>query len=234
MAAEELTARGGAPRATSLALGEVERRDRRFRALIKRGLDLSITLALLIILLPVLGGIALLVLMSSPGPILFRQQRVGRDGRVFNFYKFRTMVHGNDHSAHREYYRCLVAGEVDRSAGAFKMKNDPRVTRVGRILRRASLDELPQLINIVKGDMSLVGPRPAIPYEVEMYGSRELMRLRVKPGLTGLWQVSGRGTLSFDKMINLDLEYIASDSLALDLLILLRTPWVVLTGKGAY
>jgi lipopolysaccharide/colanic/teichoic acid biosynthesis glycosyltransferase len=200
----------------------------------KRAMDIVATIILVVVLLPVLLGLALLVRVSSPGPVLFRQQRVGLNGRLFWFYKFRTMLHGSDHAAHRDYYRNLVAGQVDSEDGSFKLTNDPRVTPVGRVLRRLSLDELPQLFNVLKGDMSLVGPRPAIPYEVELYGSRALQRLRVHPGLTGLWQVSGRCTLTFEQMIDLDLEYISKASLAMDLLILFRTPWVALTGKGAY
>ena len=199
----------------------------------KRVLDLVCTLILLVLLLPAFLVIALLVRLTSRGPVFFRQQRVGQGGRHFDFYKFRTMVDGSDSAPHREFYRNLVNGELGANRTMYKLTNDPRVTPVGRILRRLSLDELPQLFNVLRGDMSLVGPRPPIPYEVEMYRAREMMRLSVPPGLTGLWQVSGRGALAFERMIELDLEYIANWSLGLDLLILLRTPWAVVTGRGA-
>jgi lipopolysaccharide/colanic/teichoic acid biosynthesis glycosyltransferase len=201
---------------------------------VKRVLDVVVAAVLLLALLPVLVVVALLVACTSPGPVLFRQRRVGRDGHLFWFYKFRTMFDGNDPSAHRAYYAQLVTANVAAVRGAYKLVDDPRVTPVGRVLRRFSFDELPQLLNVIKGDMSLVGPRPPIPYEVEFYGPRERARLSVTPGLTGLWQVSGRSTLSFKEMIELDLAYIDNWSLRLDLLILLRTPWAILTGRGAY
>jgi lipopolysaccharide/colanic/teichoic acid biosynthesis glycosyltransferase len=200
---------------------------------IKRAMDILIAALLLLLCVPVLLLIALAVRVSSPGPIIFRQQRVGTAGRLFWFYKFRTMVHANDPSVHRAFYTRLVRGDFNPSLRTFKLVNDPRVTRVGRVLRRYSLDEFPQLFNVLRGDMSLVGPRPPIPYEVEMYGPREWARLSVRPGLTGLWQVSGRAKLSFHEMIDLDLDYVTNWSLALDLLILMRTPWAVITGIGA-
>jgi len=205
-----------------------------FQAAVKRVLDVAVAALLLLVLLPVLATVAVLVACTSPGPVLFRQQRVGRDGRLFWFYKFRTMFDGNDPAAHRAYYVELVTANTAAAQGAYKLVADPRVTSVGRVLRRFSFDELPQLLNVVKGDMSLVGPRPPIPYEVELYGPRERARLSVTPGLTGLWQVSGRSTLSFKEMIELDLAYINNWSLGLDLLILLRTPWAILSGRGAY
>jgi len=189
---------------------------------------------LLIMLVPVLLAIAAIIRLDSPGPIVFRQHRVGRAGRMFNFYKFRTMFDGNDPSEHRGYYAQLVRGEAPRVNGSYKLALDRRVTRAGRLLRRYSLDEFPQLLNVLKGEMSLVGPRPPLPYEVDWYGPRELRRLQVTPGLTGLWQVSGRGTLNFQEMIELDLAYINRWSLLLDLRILLRTPWAVVTAKGAH
>jgi exopolysaccharide biosynthesis polyprenyl glycosylphosphotransferase len=201
---------------------------------VKRAIDIVVSAALLLALLPFLLAIALLVRLTSPGPILFRQRRVGRQGQLFWFYKFRTMYDGNDASSHRAYYQQLIRGGAAAPRGAYKLADDPRVTSFGRILRRYSLDEFPQLLNVLKGDMSLVGPRPPIPYEVECYGPRELSRLAVSPGLTGLWQVSGRSNLNFQEMIELDLNYIANWSLWLDLLILLRTPWAVVSGKGAY
>jgi len=208
--------------------------DRNATALVaKRALDVLAAGLLLVGLAPVLLLLALAVRISSPGPALFRQQRVGCDGIRFSFYKFRTMYYGADESPHRVYYQQLVNGTARPIGRSYKLEDDPRVTPVGRVLRRYSLDELPQLVNVLLGDMSLVGPRPPIPYEVEFYGARELHRLSVKPGLTGLWQVSGRSTLSFQEMIELDLSYVARWSLTYDLLILLRTPWAVISGTGA-
>lgn len=200
---------------------------------LKRILDIGITAILLVALLPVLVAVAIVVHCTSSGPVLFRQQRVGRDGRLFWFYKFRTMYHGNDPTRHRAYYAQLIRGDARAERGVYKLAHDPRITPVGRVLRHFSVDEFPQLINILRGEMSLVGPRPAIPYEVDAYGPRERGRLRVAPGLTGLWQVSGRCTLSFQEMIDLDLAYISDWSLLLDVLILLKTPWAVVSGKGA-
>jgi lipopolysaccharide/colanic/teichoic acid biosynthesis glycosyltransferase len=199
----------------------------------KRAFDILGAATLLVLLLPILLSIALLIRLTSPGPVLFRQQRVGRGGRLFCFYKFRTMYQNTDPTPHREYYARLVRGDALASVGSFKLTRDPRVTSFGRLLRRSSLDEIPQLLHVLKGDMSLVGPRPPIPYEVELYSPREMARLRVTPGLTGLWQVSGRSTLNFQQMVELDLAYIKNWSLQLDLKILLKTPWAILTGKGA-
>lgn len=199
----------------------------------KRSLDIVLALTLLFVMLPLLLAVAVGVRLSSPGPVLFRQERVGRDGRLFCFYKFRTMLHGNDASQHRAYYEQLIRGAAPPVKGTYKMANDARITPFGRLLRRYSLDEFPQLINVLRGDMSLVGPRPPIPYEVSWYGPRELQRLSVTPGITGLWQVSGRSTLNFQEMIELDLAYITRWSLTRDLRILLRTPWAVVSGKGA-
>jgi lipopolysaccharide/colanic/teichoic acid biosynthesis glycosyltransferase len=148
-------------------------------------------------------------------------------------WKFRTMVHGNSSASHKEYYCAFVRGEAQAAHGTFKLVHDPRITRVGRVLRRYSLDELPQLVNVLTGSMSLVGPRPPIPYEVELYGPRESLRLSVTPGLTGLWQVSGRNLLNFQQMIDLDVAYIERWSFWLDIVILARTPLTVLTGRGA-
>jgi lipopolysaccharide/colanic/teichoic acid biosynthesis glycosyltransferase len=200
---------------------------------IKRAIDVVLAVLALVVLLPLLAAIGVAVRWSSPGPMIFCQQRVGRNGRPFTLYKFRTMVIDNDPSLHRDFYVSLVHGQLDPSIGTFKIVGDPRVTPIGRILRRFSLDELPQLINVLKNEMSLVGPRPPIPYEVELYSGRELERLRVTPGLTGLWQISGRGSVSFQQMIELDLVYINQWSLGLDLRILFQTPWVVVNGRGA-
>jgi lipopolysaccharide/colanic/teichoic acid biosynthesis glycosyltransferase len=208
-------------------------RSRQVQLLTKRLLDVVCAVVLLAVFLPVLLLVALLVRTTSSGPILYRQRRVGRGGRHFWFLKFRTMYHHSDPSVHLAYYRDLVRGEARPVRGLYKLVDDARVTGIGRILRRLSLDELPQLINILRGDMSLVGPRPPIPYEADLYTARDWARLSVMPGLTGLWQVSGRGTLTFQEMVDLDLQYIERWSLWLDWRILLRTPLVVLTGKGA-
>lgn len=199
----------------------------------KRALDVAAAILLLVGAAPAFVGVAILVRLTSPGPILFRQERVGRGGRVFVMYKFRTMCVGADTHIHQAYYTGLMNGSAQPCNGVFKLAKDPRLTSVGGFLRRFSLDELPQLINVLRGDMSLVGPRPAIPYEVEQYGPRERLRLEVTPGLTGLWQVSGRNLLDFHQMINLDLAYIERWSLWLDLWIILRTPLVVMAAHGA-
>ena len=188
------------------------------------------TLAVLgmLVLLPVLVGIALAVKVSSPGPALFRQTRVGLDGREFVMYKFRTM---------RQDAEALL-GQVlhlnEHDGVLFKIREDPRVSGVGRWLRRLSLDELPQLWNVARGEMALVGPRPPLPREVARYDARTWRRLEVKPGLTGIWQVSGRSDLSWDEAVTLDLTYVEQRSLALDVRILGRTVGAVLHGRGAY
>ncbi len=214
-------------------IGSADPSGRALQLAVKRGIDLVAAIVLLLVLLPLLLITAALVKFSSPGPILFRQRRVGKGGREFWMYKFRTMLPNSDASIHQTYYRALIRGEANPIGGKFKLSHDPRITPIGRLLRRTSLDELPQLLNVVKGDMSLVGPRPPIPYEVELYGLRERSRLSVTPGITGLWQVSGRNTLNFQQMIDLDLNYIEHWSVWLDLVILFRTCIVVLTGRGA-
>jgi lipopolysaccharide/colanic/teichoic acid biosynthesis glycosyltransferase len=182
---------------------------------------------LLVLLAPVMAGVALAVKVSSPGPVLFRQPRLGRDGRPFTFLKFRTMVSDAD---------ARLAEVADRNQAdglLFKIFEDPRVTPVGRFLRRTSLDELPQLWNVLRGDMSLVGPRP-LPIGLDELAGEARRRLRVKPGLTGLWQVNGRSDLSWSEMVRLDLRYVDRWSLGLDLAILVRTPAAVLARRGAY
>jgi lipopolysaccharide/colanic/teichoic acid biosynthesis glycosyltransferase len=204
---------------------------------VKRALDVVGAVVGLVVLSPLFVLIALAIKRDSAGPVLFRQERLGKGGRPFEFYKFRTMVDGNDQSIHREYVSLLICSESEElkgETGAFKIEADPRVTRFGHILRRTSLDELPQLINVVLGDMSLVGPRPPIDYEVELYGPRERARFDVLPGITGLWQVSGRSQKTYQEMIDLDLRYIETWSLPLDLQILGKTVFVVLGRKGAW
>jgi exopolysaccharide biosynthesis polyprenyl glycosylphosphotransferase len=205
----------------------------------KRGFDIAVSLAALVLLSPLWLVIAALIKLDSKGGVFYRQERVGMDGRVFLFLKFRTMRADSDDSVHRDYQRKLIAGRPDTNLGddarpVYKLRDDPRVTRTGRVLRRLSLDELPQLLNVLRGEMSLVGPRPPIPYEVEAYELWHRKRLDVKPGLTGLWQVSGRNRLSFDEMVRLDLFYIENWSPLLDLKIILRTLPVMLRGDDAY
>lgn len=207
----------------------------------KRLIDLVLSVLFLIIAAPLMAVIALAIKLDSPGPVLYVQRRVGLNGRVFDFYKFRSMTHGHDHSqAHREFVRAYINGEQVSSLRDSNNKtiykpasNGHQVTRVGRWLRRASLDELPQLFNVIKGDMSLVGPRPSIDYEVEMYTDYHRQRLAVLPGLTGWAQINGRSSLAFDEIVALDLEYIAQRSLRKDLSILLATFPVILQGDSA-
>jgi exopolysaccharide biosynthesis polyprenyl glycosylphosphotransferase len=186
--------------------------------------------ALLAVLSPVLGVIALLVRTDSPGPAIFRQTRVGRDGRLFTVYKFRTMC--NDADAVREHL--ADSNESDQNGVLFKIKRDPRITRVGSFLRASSLDELPQLWNVVRGEMSLIGPRPALPAEVRGYHPDVLRRLAIKPGMTGLWQVSGRSDLPWEDTVRLDLQYVDNWSWRMDLAIALRTTVAVVGRRGAY
>ena len=194
----------------------------------KRALDITVAAALLVLAAPLMLLIALAIKLDSPGPVIFRQRRVGKDGRPFTFYKFRGMVADAEARLHEVAHLNEVDGPI------FKSRRDPRVTRVGRVLRRTSLDELPQLWNVLRGDMSLVGPRPPLPTEVTRYEPWQRDRLLVPGGITGLWQVSGRNLLGFEDMVRLDLEYITRWSLWLDLRILLRTILVVLTARGAY
>jgi len=212
--------------------------DRPFEMAFKRAIDFAFALAVAILGLPFYGLIAILIKLTSEGPVLFVQDRVGREGRPFKFYKFRTMLVDNSDAAHRSFAAEFIKGRVMQESGAqkpvFKMQNDPRVTPIGRFLRKTSLDELPQFINVLKGDMTLVGPRPPLAYELAHYKEWHRGRLAVKPGLTGLWQVSGRSTVPFDEMVMLDLYYIENWSLALDLKIILRTVPVMLFGLGGY
>ncbi|WP_294081801.1 sugar transferase [Sphaerobacter sp.] len=212
----------------------------------KRCIDVVLSSAALVLLSPVMLVIALAIKLDSRGPVIFAHERVGarmrRRGttvaweiRPFRFYKFRSMVHNADESLHRAHIAAYASGQVQRGPGkgGFKLTGDPRITRVGRFLRATSLDELPQLVNVLKGDMSLVGPRPVPPYEVEHYESWHFERLAALPGITGLWQVTGRCALTFDEMIALDLEYVRNQSTVLDLKILARTVPAVLRGTGA-
>lgn len=207
--------------------------------LTKRLLDIAISAVLLVLLSPVLIAAAFAIRLDSPGPILLTQKRIGKNGRAFGFLKLRSMYHNADDGEHRNFAREYINGNhmgvhaTDRSETLYKAASRKLVTRVGRFLRKSSIDELPQLINILKGDMSLVGPRPSIHYEMEEYKPWHMRRLDVLPGLTGWAQVHGRSTLRFDDIVALDLEYIRTRSWRVDLLILLRTIPVVFSGKGA-
>lgn len=195
---------------------------------LKRVLDLLLATLALLVLFPLMAITALAIKLESPGPIIFRQTRVGKWGKTFTCYKFRSMC--MDAEARKQ--ALIQQNEVD--GPIFKMQTDPRVTRVGRIIRKLSIDELPQLFNVFKGDMSLVGPRPPVPHEVNQYKFDHLRRLDAMPGLTGLQQVSGRSDLPFDRWVELDLQYISQQSLRKDIEILLKTIPAVLLGKGAY
>lgn len=206
-----------------------------WQGLVRRSVDLMVATMMLVLLSPLLTILALAIRLDSRGPALFRQRRVGRDGREFTLFKFRSMRVDADPRGHREYVTALIQGE-NRNGGRenlYKLAVDDRVTPVGRWIRRWSLDELPQLLNVVSGDMALVGPRPAIPYEVAEYPSWYLQRFAVKPGLTGLWQVSGRSERTYEEMVRLDIEYTQTRTLLGDLSILARTPRVVVSRKGA-
>jgi lipopolysaccharide/colanic/teichoic acid biosynthesis glycosyltransferase len=213
----------------------------------KRCLDVILAGLLLIVLLPLLLLVAVSIALDSPGPVMFTQRRVGAKrkwlGRQaiwviqdFTMYKFRSMIQNADPSVHEAYIREFVEGRAQASSesgGKFKLTNDPRITRIGRFLRKYSLDELPQLLNVLKGDMSLVGPRPVPPYEVACYGNGHHKRLAALPGITGYWQVKGRCQVSFEEMVRMDLEYIRNASFGYDLKILLLTIPAVLSRRGA-
>lgn len=214
---------------------------RRTLLILKRAIDLCGSAVITLLLAPLFIVIAVAVRLSSAGPILFKQERVGQFGQSFTFLKFRSMYVNNDCNVHKEFVRKLIAQEAgtDNASsgqkGVYKLTNDKRITPVGKFLRRTSLDELPQLLNVLSGDMSLVGPRPPIPYELATYQTWHRRRvLEVKPGITGLWQVTGRSRVKFDEMVRLDLRYATSWTPWLDLKILLQTPLAVIRGSGAY
>jgi len=198
---------------------------RRRSVLFKRLFDVFLGCLLLALFAPLAIAITLLVKLTSSGSVLFRQERIGQHGRPFVMYKFRTMVHGVDSSVHESYFQQYVKGmpAPGQDGRVYKMRRDSRITPVGGVLRRLALDEIPQLINVVKGEMSLVGPRPPLGYEVQLYSQRDLQRLSVKPGMTGLWQIKGRDAVNFSTMVELDLEYIRRQSLLLDLAIVVAT-----------
>ncbi len=198
------------------------------KSLSQRALDLAIALPALALLAPLMALVATAIRMESKGPVIFKQSRVGKNGTEFTMFKFRSMVQ------HAEELRAAVLASSDRDGVCFKSKDDPRITEFGRFIRRCSIDELPQLWNVVRGDMSLVGPRPALPSEVAAYPSRALKRLSVRPGITGLWQVSGRADVGFEEMIDMDLSYADNRSIFFDLILICRTFNAVHSGRGAY
>ena len=196
--------------------------------LLRRLLDVTLSIVALLLMLPVFALIAVAIRLDSPGSVLFTQRRVGKDGTEFPFFKFRSMY------TDAENRLDSLMTTNDRNGPVFKMRHDPRITRVGQWLRRWSLDETPQLLNVLRGEMSLVGPRPGLPREIALYTPQQRARLSVTPGMTGLWQVSGRADLSFERSMQLDLEYITRRSFALNCVIILRTIPAVLTRRGAY
>lgn len=207
----------------------------------KRFMDVVGSFMALFLLSPLLLVIGVLIKLTSPGPVLFRQKRIGQYGKPFTFLKFRSMQVNNNDSIHREYIRKLIANQIKEEPATgnaevvFKIRDDPRITPIGNFLRKSSLDELPQFFNVLRGEMSLVGPRPPIPYEVDDYAPWHRCRIFVrKPGITGLWQVRGRSVTTFDDMVRLDLQYSRTWSLWLDVKLLLATPGAVIRGKGAY
>lgn len=213
---------------------------KRLPLVIKRAMDLAGSGALLLVLSPLLAAIAAIIKLTSKGPVIYEQERLGQYGARFKCLKFRTMYTNNDPKIHQEYVQQFIAGKdgLDKSESSekpvYKLTNDPRITSIGRLLRKASLDELPQFWNVLRGEMSLVGPRPPVPYEFEVYDIWHRRRvLEVKPGVTGLWQVSGRNRTLFDEMVRLDLRYCRSWSLWLDIKILFATPRAVFHGDGA-
>jgi lipopolysaccharide/colanic/teichoic acid biosynthesis glycosyltransferase len=212
---------------------------RRGHRLAKRVIDVVGSMLALVVLSPLFTFIAIIIKLTSAGPVLFKQARLGQYGRSFTFLKFRSMNAANDPAVHQEYMKRLIAGRIpaasqNGSNRPYKLTADPRITRVGRLLRRTSLDELPQFLNVLRGEMSLVGPRPPIPYEFDNYELWHRGRLlAVKPGITGLWQVGGRNKLRFEEMVRLDLEYARTWTIWMDFKILLKTPRVLLIPDGA-
>jgi len=221
---------------------EFEKRDgaRRFPLAIKRCIDLTGSAAALFFLSPIFAIVALMIKLSSKGPVLFKQERLGQRGKTFKVLKFRSMRTDCDPKIHQQYVEQFIAGRVDGNSGSavkpvFKMQKDPRVTSIGRFIRKTSLDELPQFWNVLRGDMSLVGPRPPLAYEFRKYEAWHRRRvLETKPGITGLWQVKGRSRTRFDEMVRLDLKYARAWSIWLDLKILAQTPAAVIQGEGAH
>jgi lipopolysaccharide/colanic/teichoic acid biosynthesis glycosyltransferase len=199
---------------------------------LSRLVDVLVASIGLLVFAPIWLVVGIAIKATSPGPALYKGTVIGQRGRPFVYYKFRSMISGDD-SHHKRWLRDFVTRDADYAGGQFKVISDPRVTTVGRLLRRSSLDEVPQLFNVLKGDMSIVGPRPPIPFEFELYDDHAKRRLAVKPGITGLYQTSWRGRAPFSRMLELDLEYIERRSMGLDLIIMLRTAGAVIGGRGA-
>ncbi len=208
--------------------------------LVKRSIDVASASLVTVLGFPFFLAVALLIKLTSRGPVFYSQLRIGERGEVFTLYKFRTMRQGADDAIHREFTRSFIEGRMsnssldEKSPSVYKLTNDPRVTSIGNFLRKTSLDELPQFINILKGEMTIVGPRPPLQYELEYYEEWHKLRLEVRPGLTGLWQVSGRSSVPFNEMVKLDLYYIEHWTLLLDFKIMMRTIPVMLFGSGGY
>lgn len=194
----------------------------------KRVFDIAVSLVVLVLLLPVIPLIAIMIKLDSRGPVFFKQNRVGKKGKVFEFYKFRSMY------AEAEHRKKEIEALNEQEGPVFKVRADPRITTVGRFLRRSSLDEIPQIFNVLKGDMSIVGPRPQMPSEVAQYQAWHRRRLEVVPGITCLWQISGRSHISFSEWMRLDIQYVTERSLRTDLMIFLKTIPAVIARKGAY
>jgi len=231
------TVRGGAGIEGNKAQVYEVRQIRAYRC--KRAFDLIAASMSLVLAAPLAAVIALLIKLSGPGPVLFKQPRIGKDGKEFLFYKFRSMRVDCDDTSHREYIKLFIEGNEEglkkyyRGRKVYKMTGDNRVTAVGRFLRRTSLDELPQLINVFRGEMSVVGPRPHILYEVELYKDWHRRRLKGTPGITGWWQIHGRSRVTFDQSVKMDIWYLERQSLILDIRIMLRTITKAIVGRGA-
>jgi exopolysaccharide biosynthesis polyprenyl glycosylphosphotransferase len=205
-----------------------------WRRIFKRLFDILVTLLVLLFIWPLMFAVALAIKLDSPGPVFYLQKRIGENGHPFKMFKFRSMHVNNDESIHREYVKQLIQENISLAEGStLKLMYDPRITRVGHFIRKTSLDELPQLFNVLRGEMSLVGPRPPIPYEVEVYQKWHLRRLEAIPGITGLWQVHGRNRVSFDEMVRMDMDYIERQSIWLDIQLLIKTPSALVSGRGA-
>ncbi len=203
---------------------------------LKRALDIAVSLGLILFFAPLMLLISIGIRISSPGPILYRQTRIGKGGKPFRMLKFRSMQVVNNPDLHREYVQMLIKQNTDPQAlgkASVKLVGDPRITGVGKHLRKFSLDELPQFFNVLRGEMSLVGPRPPLPYEYEVYQDWHKQRMNVSPGITGLWQVKAHNTVAFDDMVRLDIEYIKTMNLWLDLKIMALTPVEMIRGKGS-
>jgi lipopolysaccharide/colanic/teichoic acid biosynthesis glycosyltransferase len=221
-------AASGAISGVELAGGNIEVKSSIVYIAAKRLFDLIVGSVMLLLLLPILPLIALMIKLDTRGPVIFKQDRVGENGRIFKFYKFRSMIH------QAEQRKAALARLNEQEGPIFKIRTDPRITSVGKFLRRSSLDEIPQIFNVLKGDMSIVGPRPPLPGEVSNYQTWQMKRLAIKPGITCLWQISGRSQIGFNEWMRLDMEYLKTRSIRTDLLIFLKTIPAVIARKGAY